>query len=68
MKLYEIVGLKENASAGSTGTGSIATVAAPLGTIQRRIPQDSMFLGKYTTDANLTPNTPDWMKKFKRKK
>ena len=68
MKLYEIVGLKENASAGSTGTGSIATVAAPLGAIQRRIPQDSMFLGKYTTDANLTPNTPDWKKKFKRKK
>jgi hypothetical protein len=68
MKLYEIVGLKENASAGSTGTGSIATVAAPLGAIQRRIPQDSMFSGKYTTDANLTPNTPDWMKKFKRKK
>ena len=68
MKLYEIVGLKENASAGSTGAGSIATVATPLGAIQRRIPQDSMFSGKYTTEADPTPNTPDWMKKFKRKK
>ena len=65
MKLFEIVGLKEDASAGSTSSGSVATVAQPLGAIQRRIP-DSMFTGKYTTD--LTPNTPDWMKKYKRKK
>ena len=68
MRLYEITGLTETASAGSTGSGSIATVAAPLGAIQRRIPKDSMFLGKYTTDADPTPNTPDWMKEFKRKK
>ena len=67
MKLFEIVGLSENASAGATGSGSIAAVAAPLGAIQRRIP-DSMFIGKYTTDANPTPNTPGWMKKYKRKK
>ena len=63
MRLYEIVSLKE-----TTTSGSIATVAMPLGTVQRRIPQDSLFSGKYTTDANPTPNTPDWMKKFKRKK
>jgi hypothetical protein len=63
MRLYEIVGLQE-----TTTSGSIATIAMPLGPVQRRIPQDSLFSGKYTTDANLTPNTPDWMKKFKGKK
>ena len=63
MKLYEIVGLQE-----TTTSGSIATVAMPLGAVQRRMPQDSLFSGKYTTDSNPTPNTPDWMKKFKRKK
>lgn len=63
MRLYEIVGLHE-----TTTSGSIATVAMPLGAVQRRIPQDSLFQGKYTTDSNPTPNTPDWMKKFKRKK
>ena len=65
MKLFEIVGLKEDASAGSTSSGAVATVSTPLGAIQRRVP-DSMFAGKYTTDA--TPNTPDWMKQYKRKK
>lgn len=68
MRLYEIIGLTENSTGGGTSSGSIAAVSQPLGAIQRRIPQDSMFLGKYTTDANPTPNTPDWMKKFKRKK
>ena len=67
MRLFEIVGLKENASVGSTSSGAVATVAMPLGAIQRRIP-DSMFVGKYTTDANPTPNTPDEFKKYKRKK
>ena len=55
MRLYEFVGLKEDASSGSTASGSIATVSAPLGAVQRRNGQ-SMFTGKYTTD--LTPNTP----------
>jgi hypothetical protein len=68
MKLFEIVGLQETASAGATGSGSIATVAAPLGAVQRRIPQDNLFLGKYTTDSNPTPNTPDSYKQYKRKK
>ena len=63
MRLYEFVGLQE-----TTVSGSIATVAMPLGAVQRRIPPDSLFLGKYTTDANSTPNTPEWMKKYKRKK
>jgi hypothetical protein len=63
MRLYEIVGLQE-----TTTSGGIATVAMPLGPVQRRIPTDSLFSGKYTTDSNPTPNTPDWMKKFKGKK
>jgi len=67
MKLFEIVGLREDASAGSTASGSIASVAAPLGAVQRRIP-DSMFVGKYTTDSDPTPNTPAEYKRYKRKK
>jgi hypothetical protein len=67
MRLFEIVGLQENASVGATASGSIATVATPLGAVQRRMP-DSMFVGKYTTDTNPTPNTPDEYKKYKRKK
>lgn len=67
MKLFEIVGLKEEASVASTCSGSIAPVATSLGTVQRRM-TDSMFSGKYTTDSNPTPNTPDEYKKYKRKK
>lgn len=67
MKLFEIVGLREDASAGSTGSGSIAPVATSLGGVHRRMP-DSMFSAKYTTDSNPTPNTPDEYKKYKRKK
>jgi len=65
MRLYEIVGLKEDASMGSTASGSIAAVAMPMGTVIRRINQ-SMLSGKYTTD--LTPNTPAEYKTYKRKK
>jgi hypothetical protein len=54
----------ENASVGSTGSGSIATVDAPLGgTISRN--SGSFFSGKYSNSA--TPNTPAWMKKLKGK-
>lgn len=67
MKLFEIVGLKEDASAGSTSSGSIAPVATALGAVQRRIP-DSMFIGKYTTASDPCPNTPAEYKKYKRKK
>jgi hypothetical protein len=67
MRLYEIVRLREEASVASTVSGGIATVSAPLGGVQRRIPGD-MFSAKYTTDSNLTPNTPEWMKQYKRKK
>ena len=68
MRLYEFVGLNENASAGATGSGSVATVSMPMGQVQRRIPQDNLFSGKYTTESNPTPNTPDSYKQYKRKK
>ena len=67
MKLFEIVGLREEASVASTSSGAVATVSMPLGTIQRRIP-DSLFTGKYTTASDPTPNTPAEYKKYKRKK
>ena len=51
MKVNEIL---ESASVGGTSSGSVATVATPLGTQSRS--GGSMLSGKYTTDA--TPNTP----------
>jgi hypothetical protein len=54
----------ENASAGATGSGSIATVNAPMGMQTRS--GGSFFSGKYSTDS--TPNTPAWMKKLKGKR
>jgi len=50
----------------STGTtsGSIATVSMPLGSVQTR--GGSLLGGKYTND--LSPNTPEWMKKLKGKR
>jgi hypothetical protein len=62
MQLFEIVGLKENTSAATTSSGSIAAVATPLGAVQRRMP-DSMFVGIETSDD--TPNTPAEYKKYK---
>ena len=55
----------ENASAGATGAGNIATVDAPLGGMVRRN-GGSMLSGKYSNSA--TPNTPAWMKRLKGKK
>ena len=55
----------ENASAGSTGSGAIATVAAPIGGMITRS-GDSFFSGKYTNDP--FPNTPKRMKQNKGKK
>ena len=54
----------ENATAGATGSGSVATVATPLGGTQTRN-AGSFFSGKYSNSA--TPNTPAWMKKQKGK-
>lgn len=61
MKITEII--LENTSAATTSSGSVATVAQPLGMISRS--GGSMFSGKYSTDP--TPNTPAWMKKLKGK-
>jgi hypothetical protein len=56
----------ENASVGGTSSGSIATVSAPIGGVITRNGANFFTGAKYTTDA--TPNTPEWMKKYKRKK
>ena len=67
MRLHEFVDLRETASAGATSSGSIATVASPVGGMISRN-GGSFFSGtKYTTD-DATPNTPAEYKKYKRKK
>ena len=67
MRLHEFVDLKENASAGATSSGSVATVSTPVGGVISRN-GGSFFSGtKYTTD-DATPNTPAEYKKYKRKK
>lgn len=68
MTFYKPVNLKEEVSSGSTSSGSIATISAPLGAVQKRIPTDSLFFTKYTNDENPTPNTPDSYKTYKRNK
>ena len=60
MRAREIL---ENVAAATSSAGSIATISQPLGRVTRS--GGSMLSGKYTTD--LTPNTPDWMKKLKKK-
>jgi hypothetical protein len=57
----------ENATAGATGSGSIATVAVPLGGMLTRN-GGSFFTGKYSNSADSTPNTPAWMKKGKKRR
>ena len=67
MRLHEFVDLSENASTGGTSSGSIATVAAPLGGMITRN-GGSFFSGtKYTTN-DATPNTPAEYKKYKKRK
>jgi len=56
--------ITETASAGATGSGSVATVPAALGMQTRS--GGSMLAGKYTNDP--TPNTPAWMKQLKKRK
>jgi hypothetical protein len=58
MKMREIM---ENASVGSTSSGSVAPVSMALGTQSRA--GGGLLSGKYTTDP--TPNTP---KEYKRNK
>ena len=61
MKISEIF---ENASVGGTSSGSIATVSSPIGGVIKRNP-DSFFGAPMTSE--LYPNTPDYMKKKKKK-
>jgi hypothetical protein len=57
----------ENATAGATGSGSVATVAQPLGgVITRNV--GSFFSGKYSNSADPYPNTPAYMKKGKKQR
>ena len=58
MKVHEIM---ENASAGASSSGGIATTETPMGMVSRN--GGSMLTGKYTDDP--TPNTP---KEYKRNK
>jgi hypothetical protein len=58
MKVHEIM---ENASAGASSSGGVATISQPMGVISRT--GGSMLTGKYTDDP--TPNTP---KEYKRNK
>jgi hypothetical protein len=53
--------IMENASVGATGSGSVATIATPMGMLSRS--GGSLMSGKYTTDP--TPNTP---REYKRNK
>jgi hypothetical protein len=48
----------------STTAGSIATVAMPMGGVIKRNPDS--FFGAVTTSEEF-PNTPDYMKKKKKK-
>jgi hypothetical protein len=58
--------IREDASAGATGSGSIATVATPIGGVISRNAQ-SFFAGhKYSNDE--TPNTPESYKTYKKRK
>lgn len=59
--------ITENATAGATGSGSVATVATPLGgTISRN--GGNFFSGtKYMNSADPYPNTPAYMKKGKKR-
>ena len=66
MRLHEFVNLKETATAGATSSGSVATVAMPLGgTISRN--GESFFSGTKYSTYDATPNTPAEYKKYKRK-
>jgi hypothetical protein len=60
MRMKEIM---ENASVGSTSSGSIAPVSQPLSMQSRS--GGSMLSGKYVTGSDPTPNTP---KEYKRNK
>jgi len=58
MRAYEIM---EDISAGTSGSGSMATISQPMSMVSRS--GGSLLTGKYSTDP--TPNTP---KEYKRNK
>jgi len=60
MRASEIM---ETASAGATGSGSVAAVAQPLGMQTRS--SGSLLNGKYVTGSDPTPNTPKELKRYK---
>jgi hypothetical protein len=59
--------IAENASVGATGSGSIATVAQPMGGMITRN-AGSFFSGKYMNSADPYPNTPAYMKTGKKRR
>ena len=60
MRWREII---ESASAGATASGGIAPVSQPMGLISRS--GGSLLTGKYTTESDPTPNTPQEYKRNK---
>jgi hypothetical protein len=59
--------IMENTSAITTCSGSIAPVSMPMGpTIRRNA--GTFFSGKYMNSADPYPNTPDYMKKGKKRR
>jgi hypothetical protein len=58
--------ITETASVGATSSGSVATVAAPMGGTISRIGGNFFTGAKYSNDA--APNTPAYMKKSKGKR
>jgi hypothetical protein len=67
MRLHEFVDLTEESGAATTTSGSIATVAVPLGGMITRN-GGSFFTGKYMNSADPYPNTPAYMKKGKKRR
>ena len=58
--------IRENASAGATGSGSVATVATPIGGVISRNAGSFFAWHKYSNDE--TPNTPESYKTYKKRK
>ena len=64
MRAHEFI--TENASVASTSSGSIATVAQPLGGVITRNGGNFFTGTKYMNSADPYPNTPAYMKKGKK--
>lgn len=54
-RILELAGIKETASCGSTGAGSIASIAQPMGTVQKRHKQVEVVTDK-TIQGKIDPN------------